>query len=208
EALRREKEEQERQEALRREKEEQERQEALRREKEEQERQEALRREKEEQERQEALRREKEEQERQEALRREKEEQERQEALRREKEEQERQEALRREKEEQERQKALHKQKLERLLKPTKRIRDLLRRYEGQPIGINYDDTAEIKKAELVRVNEDHFSIFIADSELVYSYPLSSIMSIVEGVNGVPNGALGADESTFSIVIRVYHLVS
>ena len=216
EALRKQKEEEERAEALRKQKEEEERAEALRKQKEDEERAEALRKQKEEEERAEALRKQEEEEERVEALRKQKEEEERAEALRKQKEDEERAEALRKQKEE-EKAEALRKQKEEEerelqkrieditnVLKPKPKIKDLLKKYEGQTIGINYDSPTEIKGANLVKVGDDLFSILILDDELMKSYPLKNIMSIIEGVNGVSAGNM-EEKSPFSIIIQVYH---
>ena len=90
------------------------------------------------------------------------------------------------------------------MLKPKPKIKDLLKKYEGQTIGINYDSPTEIKGANLVKVGDDIFSILIMDDELMKSYPLRNIMSVIEGVNGVNAGNM-EEESPFSIVIQVYH---
>jgi ribosomal protein L37E len=208
EALRRQKEQEERAEALRRQKEEEEKAEALRKQKEAEERAEALRRQKEEEdERAEALRRQKEQEERAEALRRQKEEEEKAEALRRQKEEEEKAEALRRQKEEEEK-KELQKKidEITNVLKPKAKIRDLLKKYEGQTIGTNHDSPTEIKGADLIKVGDDLFSILLADEKLIKSYPLRAITSIIEGVNGVSDGNT-EEKSKFSIVILVHHPV-
>jgi len=207
EALRRQKEEEERAEALRKQNEEEERVEALRRQEEEAERAEALRQQKEEEEKAEALRRQKEEEERAEALRRQKEEEEKAEALRKQKEEEERVEALRRQKEEEEK-KALQRkiEDITNVLKPKAKIKDLLKKYEGQTVGINHDSPTEIKGADLIKVGDDLFSILLADEKLIKSYPLRTIISIIEGVNGVSNANM-EENSKFSIVILVHYPV-
>ncbi|MEN8246608.1 MAG: zinc ribbon domain-containing protein [Thermodesulfobacteriota bacterium] len=87
--------------------------------------------------------------------------------------------------------------------KPT--MKELLKKYEGEAVGINFDDPAEIKSARLAKVNEDHFSIMVPENELVHSYPYNYIVSIVEGVEGVPIDAPG-ETPTFPVVIRMYHL--
>lgn len=88
--------------------------------------------------------------------------------------------------------------------KPT--MKELLKKYEGEPVGINFDDPAEIKGARLAKVNEDHFSIIVPENELVHSYPYSDILSIVEGADGVPIDT--SDETpTYPVVIRVMHLM-
>jgi len=139
-----------------------------------------------------------------EALRKQEEEEERVEALRKQKEEEERAEALRKQKEEEERELQKRIEDITNVLKPKPKIKDLLKKYEGQTIGINYDSPTEIKGANLVKVGDDLFSILILDDELMKSYPLKNIMSIIEGVNGVSAGNM-EEKSPFSIIIQVYH---
>ncbi len=86
------------------------------------------------------------------------------------------------------------------------RLLELLKRYQGKAIGINYDNSAEIKEAELVEANEEFFSIRVKDKELQFSYPLKTILTIIEGQHGVETGE--ADKkSKFDAVIKVYPLV-
>jgi ribosomal protein L37E len=168
---------------------------------------ELLAKKKKEEEKAEFLAKKKEEEERTEALRRQKEEEERTEALRRQKEEEERTEALRRQKEEEEK-KELQKKidDITNVLKPKAKIKDLLKKYEGQTIGINHDSPTEIKGADLIKVGDDLFSILLMDEKLIKSYPLRTITSVIEGVNGVSDGNM-EEKSTFSIVILVHHPV-
>jgi ribosomal protein L40E len=219
-ALRKKEEAEQRAEALRKQREEEEKAEALKRQKEAEERAEALRKQKEEEEKAEAIRRQKEEEEeeRAEALRKQKEEEEKAEALREQKEEEEKAEAIRRRKEEEEKAEAMRRQKEEEAieeiqktgkdiieaLKPKPKIKALLKKYEGQTIGINYEKPADIIGASLARVNDDHFSIFVSDDRLMVSFPYTSILSIIEGVNGVSIGSK-EDDTAFSVVIKVHH---
>jgi hypothetical protein len=86
------------------------------------------------------------------------------------------------------------------------RLLGLLKKYKGKAIGINYDNSAEIKEAELVDANEEFFSVMVKDKKLQYSYPLKTILTIVEGQEGVEAG--DADQKTkFEAVIKVYPLV-
>ena len=64
----------------------------------------------------------------------------------------------------------------------------LLKKYQGQSIGINYDNSADIREAELVEVNDNFFSIFVKDKQLHYHYPLSTILTVIEGPDGVSPG--------------------
>ncbi len=90
------------------------------------------------------------------------------------------------------------------LPKPT--MKELLKKYEGEAVGINFDDPAEIKSARLAKVNEDHFSIMVPENELVHTYPYSDIVEIVEGAEGVPIDASG-ETPTYPVVIRIFHLM-
>jgi len=82
----------------------------------------------------------------------------------------------------------------------------LLKKYEGQAIGINYDNSADIKEAELVEANDEFFSVFVKDQKLNYSHPLKTILTIIEGEDGVKTGTPG-QEAKFKAVIKVYPLV-
>ncbi|MGD9054672.1 MAG: hypothetical protein PVJ41_15595 [Desulfobacterales bacterium] len=82
----------------------------------------------------------------------------------------------------------------------------LLKRYKGKAIGINYDNSSEIKEAELVEANEEFFSVMVKEKEVQYSYPLKTILTIVEGEQGVETGEEGKT-AKFEAVIKVYPLV-
>ncbi len=92
-------------------------------------------------------------------------------------------------------------------LNPHAKLVGLLKRYKGKAIGINYDNSSEIKEAELVEANEEFFSVMVKDKKLQYSYPLKNILTIVEGREGVETGEDGK-KSKFDAVIKVYPLVS
>ncbi|MCD6297643.1 MAG: hypothetical protein J7M30_10865 [Deltaproteobacteria bacterium] len=177
----------------------------MRKQKEEEAKAEALSKQKEEEERAEALRKQKEEEEKAEALRKKKEEEEKAEDLKKKKEEEEKAEALRKQKEEEEKRELQKKiEDIAKQLKPKPKIREILRKYEGQTVGINYDSPTEIKGANLVKVGEDIFSIVIIDDELMKSYPLRNVISVIEGVNGVSYGDK-EEKSTFPVIIQVKH---
>ena len=226
EKLRKEKEEKERQErerqeALRREQEEKERQErerqeALKHEQEEKARQAALKREQEEKEQLAALTRELEEKERQErerrdALAREKAEKSQQEALKRESEEKAEMAALQQEvaakqqsEEELAREEARRMEILSQLVKPKGTLKKLLKTYADQMIGMNYDNPTMVKEVKLASINDDHISVVAEAEGLVYTFPLTAILSIVEGIDGVTTGSTKTP-TTFPLIIRVSH---
>ena len=82
----------------------------------------------------------------------------------------------------------------------------LLKKYEGQAIGINYDNSADIKEAELVEANDEFFSVFVKDQKLNYSHPLKTILTIIEGQDGVEAGT-AEQKAKFKAVVKVYPLV-
>ena len=83
----------------------------------------------------------------------------------------------------------------------------LLKKYKGKAIGINYDNSSEIKAAELVDANEEFFSVRVKDQKLQYSYPLKNILTIVEGQEGVETGE-DDKKLKFDAVIKVYPLAA
>jgi hypothetical protein len=86
------------------------------------------------------------------------------------------------------------------------RLLGLLKRYKGKAIGINYDNSSEIREAELVDANEEFFSVMVKDKKLQYSYPLKTIVTIIEGQEGVETGE-DDKKAKFDAVIKVYPLV-
>ena len=86
------------------------------------------------------------------------------------------------------------------------KILALLKKYEGKTIGINYDNSAEIKEAQLVEANNEFFSVSVKDKKLQFSYPLQTLLSLIEGEDGVEAGE-AESKTKFSAVIKVYPLV-
>ncbi len=91
--------------------------------------------------------------------------------------------------------------------KTHEKLLGLLKRYKGKAIGINYDNSTEIKEAELIEANEEFFSVMVKDKKLQYSYPLKSILTIIEGQEGVETGQ-DDKKLKFDAVIKVYPLVA
>jgi hypothetical protein len=86
------------------------------------------------------------------------------------------------------------------------KIMGLLKKYEGKTIGINYDNSADIKAAELVEANDEFFSVMVAETKLQYSYPLQTLLSLIEGEDGVQPEE-SESKTKYSAVIKVYPLV-
>jgi hypothetical protein len=91
-------------------------------------------------------------------------------------------------------------------MNPHERLLGLLKRYKGKAIGINYDNSSEIKEAELIEANEEFFSVMVKEKKLQYSYPLKTILTIVEGQDGVETGK-DDPKTKFDAVIKVYPMV-
>jgi len=86
------------------------------------------------------------------------------------------------------------------------RMQTLLEKYKGRVIGINYDNSADIRKALFVEANAEYFSVFVKDQNLKYSYPLKAILSLIEGKDGVDIED-SKQLKKFIAVIKVYPLV-
>ncbi|MCP4624490.1 MAG: hypothetical protein GY850_13325 [bacterium] len=86
------------------------------------------------------------------------------------------------------------------------KMQDLLEKYKGQAIGINYDNSADIREAQLVDANCEYFRVFAEQNNLYYTYPFKSILTVIEGQDGVAVGD-SKEKVKFSVVIKVYPLV-
>lgn len=86
------------------------------------------------------------------------------------------------------------------------KMQSLLEKYKDQAIGINYDNSADIREARLVEANGEFFSVYVKDKKLHYSYPLKTILTVIEGEDGVDTGD-SKQPVKFNAVIKVYPLV-
>jgi len=205
EALRKQREEEEaKAEELRKKKLEEAKAEELRKKKLEEAKAEELRKQKEEEAKTEALRKQQEEEAKAEELRKQKEEEEAKAEALRKQEQEAKAEALRKQQEEEAKELQKRINDIIDVLKPKMKIKDILKKYEEETIGINYDSSTEFKGANLVKVGDDIFSILIMDKKLMKSFPLRNIMSITEGVNGVSIDNMEG-RPPFPIIIEVYH---
>ena len=96
--------------------------------------------------------------------------------------------------------------KSDRSLQAGTTMQTLLEKFKGRVIGINYDNSAEFKEAQLVEANAEYFCVFVKDKGLLYSYPLKTILTVIEGKNGVDVGDKKQPRK-FNAVIKVYPLV-
>ena len=73
---------------------------------------------------------------------------------------------------------------------------------QGETIGINFDDSGEIKAGRLVNVQKDFFSVLSTEKDLLYSFPIRNILSIMEALNDAGISLKGGDIK-YAAVIRV-----
>ncbi len=78
--------------------------------------------------------------------------------------------------------------KLKKSMATKRDLKDIIRDYEGQSIAINYYESTEVQEAELIFVNNLFFSAYIKNQNLLYSFPLHTIISIAEKIEGGPGG--------------------
>jgi len=82
----------------------------------------------------------------------------------------------------------------------------ILEKYKGRIIGINYDNSADIREAQLVEANAEYFSVFVKDQKLRFSNPIDAVLTVIESKDGVD--IRGSKQSKkFIAVIKVYPLV-
>jgi multidrug efflux pump subunit AcrA (membrane-fusion protein) len=74
---------------------------------------------------------------------------------------------------------------LQTVVEPQTTLQALLKKVEGQTIGINYPDGGSTRKAILLHVGEDYFSVYNGIDGLNYSYPLKTIASVVQSMDGI-----------------------
>ena len=82
----------------------------------------------------------------------------------------------------------------------------LLEKYKGQAIGINYESSADIREAQFVDANCEYFRVFAEQKNLYYTYPIKSILTVIESQDGVEIGE-SKDKVKFNAVIKVYPAV-
>ena len=57
---------------------------------------------------------------------------------------------------------------------------ELLRKYIGQNIGINFKEPKKYDFAKLIKVESNYFTILDTSTNLMYSYSFSWILNIIE----------------------------
>jgi len=65
------------------------------------------------------------------------------------------------------------------------RFVDILKRHEGRNIGINVDGPGKLRKAFLVNVRDDYFTVYFGDKGTLLHYPISAVATFLEAENGL-----------------------
>ncbi len=89
-------------------------------------------------------------------------------------------------------------------------FRDILKPYEGQTIGINYDEPTKTKSAVLEQAADEYFTVLIQDRnrrEMRVFYPYRQIVSAYQAPGGSVRIGSVLSGSNVPIVIQVFHLV-
>ncbi|MCX5660855.1 MAG: hypothetical protein NTW19_14210 [Planctomycetota bacterium] len=66
-------------------------------------------------------------------------------------------------------------------------LRGILRKYQGQKIGINIDEPDKFRVAKLVAVADDYFSVHVEGGNLLYHFQIRGVISAMEKVQSNPN---------------------
>ena len=67
-------------------------------------------------------------------------------------------------------------------------LKDILKNYEGQKVGVNIQGSSHIDEVLLQNVGEDYFSVVASDDDNTYHIPYSHIAHIAENPKGVKEG--------------------
>lgn len=86
-------------------------------------------------------------------------------------------------------------------------MKEILLPYVNKSIGINYEKPFKIESAELVAMNDNYFTIVDSDKGYTHYFSWSSIVQIIENTDGIEVGGMFSHKETFTIVIKVGHLV-
>jgi len=118
--------------------------------------------------------------------------------------EKERQEALRKQKEDLETNQSSDRiQALLKNFQPPSSIGDLIKKYEGQTVGINVEDPSTLTPVVLAKVGPDHFSVLKTDTGQLHSFPFTAVTSLAEGATGMTLGKGDAQKTVF-LAVRIY----
>lgn len=71
--------------------------------------------------------------------------------------------------------------------RPPSGLRGVLRKYQGQKVGINIDEPDKFRLAKLVSVSEDYFTVQVEGGNLLYHFQIRTVISAMEKVPATAN---------------------
>lgn len=87
-------------------------------------------------------------------------------------------------------------------------MKDILQRYVGQNIGINFKEVKEFDTVQLLKVTEEYFTVQVPKSQIMRSYPYAWVLSITEADGGLSSGStFWMNKKSFPVCVEVFHLV-
>ena len=86
-------------------------------------------------------------------------------------------------------------------------MRKVLQEHIDKTIGINCEKPFKVESAKLIYVGDDYFSIVDSKKGYTHHFTYFSIVQITEGPTGIDVGGLFSHKDSFSIVVKVGHIL-
>jgi hypothetical protein len=84
-------------------------------------------------------------------------------------------------------------------------MNELLQKYIGQNIGINFREFTKYEFAKLIKVETDYFTVENTETNISYNYSFNWVLSVIESDGKLSTGFFSRKK--FPVCIEVYHLV-
>ena len=85
-------------------------------------------------------------------------------------------------------------------------MRVILEKFLNQEIGINIERPLRIDSVTLTSVDDGFFSVVDENKGYTHHFSYSSIIQIIEHLNGIDVGGLFEHKKHFNLVIKVGHI--
>ena len=86
-------------------------------------------------------------------------------------------------------------------------MREILKKYVGEEIGINIERPFRIDPVKITFAGDDHFSVQDHDREYTHHFSYQSIAQIIENEGGIDIGGLFTHKKHFSVIVKIGHIV-
>lgn len=91
-------------------------------------------------------------------------------------------------------------QQIIKAIRPKGRLSDLLRKYEGRIVGLHRPATAPPRAMTLLKVQDDHITLYTEGASRVMNIPLRRIDHVEEGTDGETTDAVVDDQPLAAII--------